>query len=77
MTERKKQREIYALGKHLHFNFLKAHYVFIKACNSFKLTMQQCIIKCTPDVPAAAPITESPPLACQGDGKKCVFSFNN
>lgn len=43
--------------------------MFIKACNSFKLTMQQCIVKCTPDVSFLAPITESPQLACQREGK--------
>lgn len=43
--------------------------MFIKAGNSFKLTMQQCLVKCTPDVPFLAPITESPQLACQGEEK--------
>lgn len=48
--------------------------MFIKACNSFKLTMQQCIVKCTPDVSFLAPITESPQLACQSGGEKmCVL----
>lgn len=51
--------------------------MFTEAWNSFKLTMQQCIVKRIPDVPFLAPITESPQLACQGEGKKCVFSFNN
>lgn len=42
--------------------------MFIKAWSSFKLTMQQCIVKCTPDVPVLAPIAESPQCACQGEG---------
>lgn len=47
--------------------------MFIKACNSFKLTVQQCIVKCTPDVPFLAPITGSPQLACQGEEKMCAL----
>lgn len=47
--------------------------MFIKAYNSSKLTMQQRVVKCTPDVPFLAPITESPQLACQGEEKN-VYS---
>lgn len=43
--------------------------MYIKARNSFKLTIQECIIKCTPDVPVLAPITESTQCACQGEGE--------
>lgn len=60
----------YSLGKHLRLIlswFLEAHYAFIKTRSSFELTMQQCIVKCTPDVPVLAPTAESLQCACQGD----------